>query len=88
MAKSFNISIVSPEKIAYEGKAVSLIAPCESGYLGVLADHVPLICNLKSGNIFLRKTLQENISFKVSGKGFLEVLKNNVTILVDSIVDL
>ena len=87
MAKLFNISIVSPEKTVYEGDVVSLIAPCESGYLGVLADHVPLVSKLKSGDIILRKNSQENISFKINGKGFLEVLKNNVSIIVDSVVD-
>jgi len=87
MAKSFNLSIITPDKAVYEGSAISLVAPCESGYLGVLADHVPLVSMLKAGNIFLRKTPQENMSFKLNGKGFLEVLKNNVTILVDSVSD-
>ena len=86
MAKSFKISIISPEKTVYEGEAVSLVVPCESGYLGVLADHVPLVSKLKTGHIFLRKPSQENISFNISGRGFLEVLKNNVSIILDSAV--
>jgi F-type H+-transporting ATPase subunit epsilon len=82
MSKLFDITIISPEKTMYEGKAFSLIAPCEYGYLGVLADHAPLIANVTSGKITVKKELDTPQIFDFKGKGFLEVLNNNVTILL------
>jgi len=82
MSKLFNITIITPEKTIYEGKASSLIAPCEYGYLGVLADHAPLIANVTSGKITVSNDLVPPQTFDFKGKGFLEVLNNNVTMLL------
>lgn len=85
MDKSFHVSIVTPDKTIFEGRAQSLIAPAELGYLGVLANHAPLITNLSPGKIILKEKSAETIIFHSSGNGILEVLKNNVSILADSI---
>ncbi len=86
MAKTFHIQIVTPGKVFYEGDVVSLVAPGEGGYLGVLADHAPLISNLKPGKI--KVTVRPDdppLLFDSPGKGFLEVFKNQVTLLVRSL---
>lgn len=83
MAKPFRVSIVTPDKIFYEGDIVSLVAPGEVGYLGVLADHAPLISNLTKGKITLSPADGSSpIVFNSPGNGFLQVLKNQVTILL------
>lgn len=87
MGKNFNLTIVTPEKIAYQGAAMSLVAPCENGYLGVLADHAPLAANTKDGKITIKEPSGAKVSFLCRGTGFLEVLKNNVSIVVDFIKD-
>ena len=83
MAKSFNLAIVTPEKTVYEGKVSSLVAPSKLGYLGVLAGHAPLIAALGPGRIILKESPAGERVFKCAGGGMLEVLKNNVTILID-----
>lgn len=86
MAKTFHIQIITPNKVYYEGDAVSLIAPGAEGYLGVLPDHAPLISNLKPGKITLTVGADTPpIVFDSPGKGFLEVLKNHVTLLLRSL---
>lgn len=84
MSKTFDVVIVSPEKIVYQGKAVSLTVPSESGYLGVLVDHAPLLANLASGKIILKQEAGSPIKFDYEGQGFLEVLNNNVTLLLNN----
>jgi len=81
--KAFELSIISPEKTVYKGRVVSLVAPAHLGYLGVLADHAPLIAALKKGKIIFKEESGEQKAFQCEDKGFLEVLKNNVTILLD-----
>lgn len=80
--KAFQLTIISPEKSIYKGRAVSLIAPAYLGYLGVLADHAPLIAGLQKGKIIFREEQGEQRVFSCDDKGYLEVLKNNVTILL------
>ena len=82
MPKLFNLSIITPGKTIYEGRASSLIAPSRLGYLGVLADHAGLIATLASGRITLREDSNEQKVFNSKGDGLLEIMKNNVTILL------
>ena len=86
MAKTFHVQMITPDKIFYEGDVVSLVAPGEEGYLGVLADHAPLISNLRSGKIALTvRPGDPPIVFHSLGTGFLEVLKNQVTLLLRTV---
>ena len=85
MEKLFQVNIITPEKAVYEGRVSSLIAPGELGYLGVLANHAPLITNLVPGKISFRDDSEKLTTIDSQGKGFLEVLNNNVTLLLDAI---
>ena len=80
----YNLSIVTPEKIFYEDEITSLIAPGSEGYLGVLTDHAPLITALVPGKLTVKDHDNQELFFSVGG-GFMEVLKNQVTILAHSI---
>lgn len=82
MAKTFKLIIINPEKIIYEGEVVSLVAPSSLGYLGVLADHSPLIAKLSAGKIITREESGKTAIFDSKGFGFLEVLHNNVTMVL------
>lgn len=84
MAKSFHLTIVTPEKTVYDAEVTSIIAPGDLGYLGVLADHAPLITSLKTGNLEITDQGGVKSAMTISG-GFMEVQKNIVTILADSI---
>lgn len=83
--KTFKVSVITPQRIVYEGHASSLIAPAESGYLGILADHAPLVANLVPGRITVRGPSDKIRIFNSAGKGIIEVLENNVSILADFI---
>lgn len=83
MVKIFNLSIVTTQKTIYEGKIISLVVPAALGYLGVLADHAPLVANLTSGKIILKEESGKAIIFNTKGKGFLEVFKNNVNVILN-----
>lgn len=82
MGKTFNLTIISPERIIFNAEAVSLIAPCETGYLGILADHQPLAAKIVAGKIIIRNNSAEQQIIDCGSKGFLEVLNNNVTLFL------
>jgi len=81
-AKVFKVGIYSSDKTIYEGEAISLIAPSESGYLGVLAEHAPLVARLTRGKITLRSSTGKTSEIDSSPGGFLEIFKNQVTLLL------
>ncbi len=80
--KLFKVSIVTPERLVWEGEVESLVAPSALGYLGVLANHAPLLSALGKGKLSLKMSNQETIQYKLEG-GFMEVLNNQVTFLAD-----
>lgn len=82
MAKSFDLVIMEPGKTLYEGAAVSLIVPSAMGYMGILADHAPIIANLVAGKITVRDDSGESRFFTTAQSGFLEVFRNKATLLV------
>ena len=83
MAELFHVNITTQDKVVYDSDAVSLVAPAEMGYLGVLAHHAPLITGLVPGKITVRDNFGETFSFKSTGSGFLEVSNNNARLVLE-----
>ncbi len=80
----FTLSIVTPEKVFFEGQIESLSVPGTEGYLGILSHHAPLITALKPGLIEFRDDRSDVRLMAVSG-GFLEVSDNTATLLADAV---
>ena len=80
--KTFDLNIITPEKAAYSGKVVSLVAPSEAGYMGVLADHAALMASMTKGKITAKEPSGKVIEMDTLAGGFIEVKKNVVTILL------
>lgn len=83
MAQSFDVNILSSDKKIFEGKARSLTAPGELGYLGVLVDHAPLMTTLIPGKLTLTDDAGKVTTFDSAKGGFLRVLHNKATVLLD-----
>lgn len=79
------VDVVSAEKSLYSGVAKFVVLPGESGELGILPGHTPLITRIRPG---LVKVVHEDNSeeiFFVAG-GLLEVQPDHVTVLSDTAV--
>jgi F-type H+-transporting ATPase subunit epsilon len=83
MSNTFNVSIATRDGVLYEGGATSLVAPGELGYLGILKEHAPLVTTLVKGKLTIHTDNNKCVYINVLGEGFLEVLKNHVTITLD-----
>ncbi|HNV86493.1 MAG TPA: hypothetical protein PKL97_05955 [Candidatus Omnitrophota bacterium] len=84
--KNYRFRILTGEGIFREDHIVSLIAPGELGYFGVLADHAPLVAACSAGRLEFRTPDNRKHHYRI-GKGFLEVLKNQVTIFTETIAE-
>ena len=74
MSKLLQLKIVTPEKLILEELVEQVTLPTKEGEITILADHIPLIAPLSSGDI-VSMINSEYIPIAVSG-GFVEV-KNN-----------
>ena len=81
--KSFQLNIITPEKIAVEYPVVSVILPGSDGYLGVWANHAPLVSGVEPGVVAVRHDSGDVIYLSVS-QGFAEISNNTVNIMCDT----
>lgn len=83
MAKEFRLQVFTQERKVLDEPVTSIIVPGEDGYLGVLADHAPLITTLGDGTLTIKRGTVER-EMHIAG-GFLEVVSNVATVLADSL---
>ena len=83
-ARTFDLSLVTPDGAAFEGEAEMVIVPGADGEIGVLARHAPLVAMLKAGEIRVKSSGQWQ-SF-AAGPGYFKVQQDRAIALVDDAV--
>ncbi|MBF0110309.1 MAG: ATP synthase F1 subunit epsilon [Magnetococcales bacterium] len=87
MGNSFQLDVVTPERLLLTGKATFITAPGQDGRFGVLAGHTPLISLLVPGELLVVKEgSTDEHHFALSG-GYAEVGNDRVTLLVERAVE-
>lgn len=81
MPDTFQIEIVTPEKLVAKDQAEEAQIPGKNGYLGILPGHAPLITELDVGEISYRSDGYTH--YIAVAWGFAEVLPDKVTILAE-----
>ncbi len=87
MAKSFKVTITTAEQQLLETESVSLTLPGIAGYLGIWANHAPLVTALVPGVMTLKHDesgSKDSVSIFAVSNGFVEVAGNEVSVMVDS----
>ncbi len=78
---TLDVTITTPEGLAYKGEALKVVVPAHDGELGILPRHAPLIGMLGIGELRVSPVhAPAGLSFFVSG-GFVQVLRNRVSVL-------
>jgi F-type H+-transporting ATPase subunit epsilon len=81
---TFKLSVLTQEKVHLQADAVHLEAPGGLGYLGVLANHAPLLTTLKPGKLVVSLRGGKDEVFAVSG-GLLKVSDNEAVVLAEAV---
>lgn len=77
------LEILTPENKLFSGEVYGVQMPGISGSFEVLDKHAPLVSALKAGRVkVLRDKQNHTATFDIQG-GFVEVLDNKVTVLVE-----
>ena len=83
--KKMQVSLVTPEENVFEGNVDSIIVPAESGALGILPGHVPIIAQLTVGIVKLGT--EEGPRYFGIQRGYIEFLFNKANILTEKVVE-
>ena len=82
---TIHVDVVSAEESIFSGAARFVALPGESGELGILPKHTPLITRIKPGSVRIEKADGSEEFVFVAG-GILEVQPNCVTVLSDTAI--
>lgn len=79
--KLFQLKIISPDRVFYEGDVTMVEFTSSEGEMGVYANHVPLTTVLVPGIITIHE--QDGIRKAALHAGFAEILQDRVNILAE-----
>jgi F-type H+-transporting ATPase subunit epsilon len=82
---TIQVDVVSAEESIFSGMAKFVALPGESGELGIMPGHTPLITRIKPGAVRIEKEDGSEEFVFVAG-GILEVQPHHVTVLSDTAI--
>ena len=77
-----NLEILTPESKIFSGDVYGVQLPGISGSFEVLDKHAPMVSALKNGTLKILKDKSATALYNIQS-GFVEVLNNKVTVLVE-----
>ncbi len=82
MAETFQLEIVTPDRLVAKLAAEEAQLPGKNGYLGILPGHAPLITELAAGEL---SYVTGGVTMRLAvAWGFAEVLPDKVTVLAET----
>ncbi|RXK81211.1 ATP synthase F1 subunit epsilon [Filimonas effusa] len=81
------LEILTPEKKLYHGEVYGVQLPGIEGLFEILDKHAPLVAALGKGKVKVLKDKNSTEFFSING-GFVEMLNNKATVLVEGAVAL
>jgi F-type H+-transporting ATPase subunit epsilon len=83
---TIHVDVVSAEKMIFSGEAKFVALPGESGELGILPKHTPLITRIRPGAVRIERADNGEEEFVFVAGGILEVQPDCVTVLADTAI--
>ena len=78
------LEIISPKEKVFSTEAKQVVLPTESGEIGLLTGHIPLVTQLKLGTLkVINESIQE--AFAIQG-GFAQLVSDKISILTDEAI--
>ncbi len=83
---ALKLEIVTPEEKVYSEEVDSVVLPTTSGEIGILPGHIPLITEVKTGELAVVKGGQTDLL--AVGIGFAEIYGDTVSVLTEAAIDI
>lgn len=79
-----NLVALTPEKELFNGPIKSVKVPGVNGQFEILNGHAPIVAALANGEVRILNEGGERTTFNIQ-KGFIEVINNEVSLLIQSL---
>jgi F-type H+-transporting ATPase subunit epsilon len=86
MAMTVHVDVVSTEESIFSGLCEFVALPGETGELGILPGHTPLLTRIRPGAVRLKLPNQQQDELVFVAGGLLEVQPGLVTVLADTAI--
>ena len=83
-SNSFYLKIIAANRVFYSGRCRSIIVPEYDGQKEILAHHEDMVIAVNDGEMRFQPEASDNWEYAVVGIGFVEIVNNRVTLLVES----
>ncbi|MFZ4862079.1 ATP synthase F1 subunit epsilon [Sphingobacterium sp. Mn56C] len=78
------LTIITPDKLAFEGPVTAVTVPGTAGSFQILNDHAAIVSTLEDGKLIIKNNNEEQVII-IKG-GVVEVKDNNIIVLAEGIV--
>ena len=79
---SFNLTILTPEKVFFNGDAAEVVFSTDEGRVGIMAGHAPLIASVAEG--IMEILIGEEWKIAAVGQGFGEIAYEKAEFFIDT----
>jgi F-type H+-transporting ATPase subunit epsilon len=86
MAPRIQVDVVSAEEQIFSGEAELAVFPGETGELGILPRHAPLLTRVRPGTVRLKLPDRDEFELVYVSGGILEVQPMLITLLADTAI--
>ena len=84
MAALLKVKIITPKEVAYDGMALAVTIPAETGEMQVYQGHIPVLARVVRGIIRIENPGVDPVCFEAD-EGFLRVTQDEVSLLIDTL---
>lgn len=85
MSSSFELKIIAANRVFFDGNCRSIIIPQYDGQKEVLAYHENMVIAIEEGEMRFQPEGSDEWIYTVVGIGFVQIINNQVTLLVESV---
>ncbi|NGM60618.1 ATP synthase F1 subunit epsilon [Sphingobacterium sp. SGG-5] len=78
------LTIITPDKLAYEGDVTAVTVPGSVGSFQILKDHAAIVSTLDDGKVIIKVNNAEEI-IRIKG-GVVEAKDNNIVVLAEGVL--
>jgi len=81
-----NLTVLTPDKEIFQGAITSVKVPGVTGQFEILNNHAPVVSALGEGTVRIIQGNGDTKTFTIE-KGFIEVLRQEVSLLVQGVTE-
>lgn len=80
----FYLKVISANREFFQGKCRSLVVPAFDGQKEILAHHEDMVIAIDEGEMRFQEEDNDDWQYAVVGMGFVQIMNNRVTLLVET----